>query len=133
MTSRRPHRITNRRRDPLKARDAETWQREFSTAFLLHQREAVLIASRRVYWDYNASKPVTDVFIPEYRKLTRNPPRENVRAVLITLGYLPVFAERALATYYEGAEINTHLKLRRESERINALDDELDRQHGLGS
>jgi hypothetical protein len=102
------HRITNRRHDPLRSRTQADWIAAFNSIPPSTPISAIATASRRVWWDYPASAAATNELKPKYDELRISPPREQVHAVLVTLGYSSYFADRAMTSYEELSPINAY-------------------------
>jgi hypothetical protein len=93
----KPNRILNRRHDPLRRLTTEDWRRRLSRFTTV--TDALICACSRLFFDYAASAPATADIRAQYRYLARLPPRDEIRACLLRLGYPPVQAERAVHSY----------------------------------
>lgn len=97
----RSERIIVRRSDPLKLRTVEEWRSVFA---LEPVTDALICASRRVFWDYPKSCEVTCIYREPYHDLIGMPSDYDVEVCLIKLGYHPVQAHRAAIGGYRPPE-----------------------------
>jgi hypothetical protein len=93
----KPRRFLDRRHDPLKVRSLADWQAAFARFRVV--TDAVIVAGRKVAWDYPYTRPVTEQFSNLYHRLENLPPLHLIRKALLRLGYHPRQAYRSTVAY----------------------------------
>ena len=112
----KPRRNTTRRYDPLKRRTPQDWLRAFRR---LHRvSPAVIVAAKRVAWDYPAIAHALEPIAARYVDLRRLPCRRWVGLVLLAVGYPEWQVARSLRTY--GGDKDSARRL-----EVNAIEHDL--------
>ncbi len=117
--SRGPRRILNRRFDPLRRLSPADWARRLTRFGEI--TPALVCACNRLRFDYEASAPATVEIRARYRSLAQLPPKAEIRRYLRLLGYPPIQADRAVASYGDSYKVRNRLEVNAYDRQLAAL------------
>lgn len=114
-----PHRVLNRRYDPLRRLSPADWSRRLRRFATI--TPALICACNRLRFDYEQSAPATADIRARYRTLAQLPPKDGIRDCLVRLGYPPVQADRAVHSYGSSYRVRNQLEINAYARELAAL------------